>query len=221
MIQIRKVRGHHRRWTDIDNWVERNKGLDLEYLKSQERDYAKIWVHPWSGISITNSEMAQPSGITKRRILQGLITIYNEWNIKLASLDEPYYLKIWLYDPNFSRSQVVCAIGNALDFYETTFYKPDEQKSLNPPHYGKLSDQMAAFDWEYHWDEFHFSPDDLGEPDDYASLKDYQYQKKWMTRLMQKPLRKTGYENTDGEFIESFAHREGTVWVGGQQPLPY
>lgn len=215
MTKIRKIRGHRRRWKDIDDWVDRNKNLDLEYLKSRERDYAKIRVHPWSGISITESEIAQPKGETKKRMLQGLIDIHDAWKSKLDSLNEPYYLKIWLFDPNFSRSQVVCAIGTALNFYDITFYKPEEQKRLHNGHYGKLSDQIARFHWEYHWDEFHFGPLDLGEPDDYASPEDYREQKRWFDRMMKKPLRDTSYQDTEGETIVAFAHHQGTVWVGG------
>lgn len=216
MTQTRKIRGHKRRWKEIDAWVEANRPLDLEYLKSRERDYAKIRVHPWSGISITDSEIAQPKGETKARMLLGLIDIYNEWKVRLESLDEPYYLKIWLYDPNFSRSQVVCAIGSALDFYEITFYKPDQSKTLNPALYGRMTDQMADFSWEYRLDEFHFGPDELGEPEEYESLKAYQGQKKWLNRIMKKPIRKTSYENGDSETVETFSLHQGTVWIGGQ-----
>lgn len=215
MTKTRKIRGHRRRWKDIDAWVEANKPLDLDSLKSRERDYTKIWVHPWSSISITGSEMAQPNGETKARMLQGLIDIYNEWKVRLESLNESYYLKIWLYEPNFSRSQVVCAIGAALDFYEITFYKPEESKTLNPALYGRLADQMTGFGWEYRLDEFHFGPDELGEPEEYESLEAYQGQKKWLNRIMKGPLRKTSYENSDGETVESFSLRQGTVWIGG------
>lgn len=216
MTKTRKIRGHHRRWTDIDDWVERNKNLDLEYLKSRERDYTKIWVHPWSGIAITDSEIPQPKGETRKRMLQGLIDIHNAWKSQLESLNEPYYLKIWLYAPHFSRSQVVCAIGSALDFYEITFYKPEVQKEFHPEHYGKLSDQMARFHWEYRWNEFHFGPLDLGEPEDYASIDDYREQKQWFDRMMKKSLRDTSYQNDEGETITAFAHHQGTVWIGGK-----
>lgn len=216
MTKIRKIRGHRRRWKDIDEWVDRNKNLDLEYLKSRERDYAKIRVHPWSGISITESEIALPKGETRKRMLQGLIDIHDAWKSKLDSLNEPYYLKIWLFEPNFSRSQVVCAIGNALDFYEITFHKPEEQKRLVPKHYGRLSDQISRFHWEYRWDEFHFGPADLGEPEDYASLEDYGEQKRWFDHMMKKPLRNTSYQNAEGETVEAYAYHQGTVWIGGQ-----
>ncbi len=216
MTKIRKIRGHRRRWKDIDDWVDRNKNLDLDYLKSRERDYTKIWVHPWSGIAITDSEIAHPKGETRKRMLQGLIDIYDAWKSKLDSLNEPYYLKIWLFDPNFSRSQVVCAIGAALNFYDITFHKPEAQKKLHSGHYGKLSDQMARFDWEYRWDELHFGPDDLGEPEDYVSLEDYKEQKRWFDHMMKKPLRNTSYQDDEGETIIAFAHHQGTVWVGGE-----
>lgn len=216
MTRIRKSRGHRKKWKDIEHWIERSKPLDLNYLQSHEREYVKIWVHPWSGISITNSEIAEPAGETKKRILQGLIDIYYSWKSSLDELGEPYYLKIWLFDPYFSRSQVVCAIRNNLNFYETTFYRPEQQKKLIPSHYGKLANHISCFNWDCHWDEMHFEQADLGEPEEYASHRDYLEHRKWFNRLMKKPLRKTDYQNQAGETIEAFAHRQGTVWVGGQ-----
>lgn len=216
MTRIRKIRGHRKKWKDIDNWIERCKPLDLDYLQSQEREYVKFWVHPWSGISITESQMAEPKGQTKQRILRGLIDIYNSWKSTLDEFREPYYLKIWLFDPYFSRSQVVCAIRDNLDFYETTFYKPEGQRMLIPSHYGKLAGQISGFNWDYHWDEMHLEQADLGEPEDYASYQDYLEHKKWFNHLMKKPLRKTDYQNQAGETIEAFAYHQGTVWVGGQ-----
>ncbi len=216
MTRIRKIRGHRKKWKDIDNWVERCKSLDLNYLQSRERDYVKIWVHPRSGISVTNSEIAQPGGETKKRILQGLIDIHNSWKSTLDEMGEPYYLKIWLFDPFFSRSQVVCAIRSNMNFYETTFYQPEQPKMLVPAHYGKLADQMARFNWDYHWDEFQFSQAELGEPEDYASPEDYLGQKQWFDNLMKKPLRRFEQQNSVGETFEVFGYHQGTVWIGGQ-----
>ncbi len=108
-MKTKKIRGHKRRWHDIDQWVEYHKNLSLDYLKEYQRDYAKIRAHPWSGISLTNSQTPEPKGLTKTKILNGLIEIYNSWKIELDELDEKYYLKIWLFEPRFSSSQVVCA----------------------------------------------------------------------------------------------------------------
>ena len=122
-MKTKKVRGHRRRWSDIDRWVETHKNLNLEYLKEYQRDYAKIRVHPWSGISLTNSQTPEPTRQTKTKILSGLIEIYDSWKNELDKLGENYYLKIWLFEQRFASSQVVCALGDYLEFYENTFLK--------------------------------------------------------------------------------------------------
>jgi uncharacterized protein (DUF736 family) len=214
MIKTRKIRGHRKKWKDIESWVEANKVLDLEYLQYRQREYVKIWVHPWSGISIIDSEIAEPRGATRRRMLQGLIDIHDHWQKQLEALGQPYYLRIWLHDPQFSRSQVVCAIGSALDFYDITFHKPKESRTLNTANFGPLAEQMNEFDWEYRWNEFHFGEDELGDPEEYASLKDYYARRKWLNRVIKSSARKSSYENTEGETVQVFSHREGTVWLG-------
>ena len=137
-MKTKKIRGHKRRYNDIDHWVETHKNLNLDNLKEYQIDYAKIRVHPWSGISLTSSRKPEPTRQTKSKILSGLIAINDSWKNELNKLGENYYLKIWLFEPRFASSQVVCALGNYLDFYENTFYKTDKFKKLNLANYGQL-----------------------------------------------------------------------------------
>lgn len=213
-MKTKKIRGHKRRWNDINQWVETHKNLDLDYLKESQRDYSKIRVHPWSGISLTNSQTPEPKGQTKTKILSGLIEIYDSWKKQLDKLDESYYLRIWLFEPRFANSQVVCAIGDYLDFYENTFYKPEESKKLNLENYGQLKNEMGNFNWEYRLDEDHFDNSEPGNPELYATLADYEEDKRWFKKMLKKPHRTTKFKEPIGEATESYSFEKGEVWLG-------
>ena len=88
-MKAKKIRVHKRIWNDIEKWKNANLKLDLESLKQNERDYTKIWVHPFSGISLTNSQILEPKAETKKRILSGLLDIYESWKNQLDKLKEP------------------------------------------------------------------------------------------------------------------------------------
>ena len=68
-MKVKKIRGHKRIWADIEKWRSSNLIFDIENLKSRERDYAKIWIHPFSGYSMLNSQFPEPKGETRKRIL--------------------------------------------------------------------------------------------------------------------------------------------------------
>ncbi len=214
MIRTKKIRGHKRRWRHIDNWVETNKYLDIDYLKTNQRDYSKIWVHPWSGISMIGSEIPEFRGKTRKKILKGLIEIYDSWKSALDKLNKPYYLKIWLYEPNFSRSQVVCAIGDLLDFYKITFHDPNDGKRLKSQQYGSLEKEIDQFNWHHRLEEHHFDNTEPGNPDMYDSLEDYEEDKKWFDKMLSKPHRTTQYNEPIGEATESYSFKIGDVWLG-------
>ena len=210
----KKIRGHKRRWNDIDQWVESHKNLNLDYLKKYQRDYAKIRVHPWSGISLTNSQTPEPKGETKTKILGGLLEIYDSWKTELDKLGENYYLKIWLFEPRFASSQVVCAIGDYLEFYEKTFYKPEDSKELHPENYGPLKSEIENFNWEYRLDEDHFDNSEPGDPELYATLADYEEDKRRFEKMLKKPHRTTKFKEQIGQATESYSFKKGDVWLG-------
>ncbi|RKD90473.1 hypothetical protein [Mangrovibacterium diazotrophicum] len=213
-LKTKKIRGHRRRWKDIDYWVEANRELDLDELKANQRNYAKIWVRPWSGISITNSQIPAPYGETKLKILGGLIKIYDSWQQQLDQLGESYCLQIWLFEPRFSMSQVVCAIGDYTDFYTDTFFNPIAPKQMIPLNYGRLATEIAGFNWSYRLDEDHWDNNEPGSPDLWANQAEYEAAKKWFRQLMKKPHRTTKPEELAGTATEFYSFKKGAVWLG-------
>jgi hypothetical protein len=207
MIRHKKIRGHKRIWKSIDLWIERTKHLDLEYLKSNQRDYVKVWVYPYSGISVLNSEFSLPKGTTRKKIIAGLLEIYHQWKQQLETLNEPYYLRIWFYNDDVSKSQVVCAIGDCLDFYENTFFNPKEYKPFPVDNLG--------LQWEHRHFETHVSELDIGEPEDYYSEKDYLENKKWVNNIMNNPkARKSEQEEFNGKTTTYYSIKASDVWLG-------
>ncbi len=211
-MRTKKIRGHKKKWAEIDAWIAANKQLDIGNLKTYQRDHTKIWVHPWSGITVTNSQIPEPKRETKRRIIKGLIAIYEGWKASLDQLNEPYYLKIWLYEPRLFKSQVVCAIEKELTFYENTFFAPPDPKEFYPAHYGALENALGEFRWDHRLDEFYLDNTELPKPEAYC----YESDKKWVNNMMKKPHRTVPFSQPIGEATESYMFRRGDVWVGGK-----
>jgi len=214
-MRTRKVRGHKRRWKQIEEWKNTNLNLDLKYLTEYERDYIKIRVHPWSGLSLRNSSYPEPKGQSKQKILNGLFDIYEEWKKKLEEFEKPYYLKIWLYDNRFSMSQVVCAVGNYIDFYDNTFNKTENREQIDFGNYGSnIRNRVELFNWESHLDEDHFDNTELGKPDDYETIEVYLESKKWFEKLMKKPHNTVKHKEPIGDTLESYLFEKGKIWIG-------
>ena len=213
-MRTRKIRGHKRTWTDIQNWKNANLNLDIENLKNRERDYAKIWVAPFSNISMTNSIIPQPKRETKKRILSGLIEIYESWENELRELNQPYYLKIWLFEQRFSKSQVVCAIGDSIEYYDNIFNSPQENKIFKSNDYGKLKNQLDDFNWNHKLDEDVIDDTFVGEIDDYASENEFIEAKKWFDKELKKPHTKSDVKYSNGDIMTLYSFKKGEVWVG-------
>lgn len=207
-MRTNKVRGHKRLWREIDKWVENNSTLNLESLKSNMYDYTKIWIYPWSGINMSFSNTPEPNSKTKEKMLLGLHKIYKRWNEQLLTLNEPFYLKIWFFEPRISKSQVVCAIGDRIEYYNGIFEKQSYEKSHIPKYL------VDKFEWESHVDYEFFQKSDLLWPEDQYSTEDGYL---WDRRL----LRKLENGNFRSEIIElgeekdiMFYVPKGRIWTG-------
>ncbi len=218
-MRKKKIRGHNRLHKQIDNWRLDNLSLDLNDYLLNERDryYAKIRVHPWSGISVTNSVTPEPTRKTQQKILNGLLDIYGDWKNQLDKLGQPYYLKVWLFEPRFSQSQVVCAIGDNVDFYENTFYKPETNKIIQLDKYGSIKTKLSKLNWEYRLDEDQYYNNEVGEAEIYASRQDYEETKMWFNKLLKKPHRIHKFIEPIGDTTESYSFKRGEIWLGGQK----
>lgn len=215
-MRNKKIRGHRRRWKDIQTWVDSSSNIDIDHLFSTQRNYVKVYVYPFNGINLENSRVSEPHGETKRRIISGLIDIYNSWKYALDQIEEPYYLKIWLYNPRISSSQVVCAIGGFKDFYNKTFFKPIETKVFHSEDYGRLKQRLQQFSWSYHLDEEHFDNTEVGDPEDYSTIMEYEEEKSNFEERLKKPHRTILTNESDGGATELYSFKKGDVWIGGK-----
>lgn len=216
-MRQQKIRGFNRRFRDIDIWRLENLDLRLDLIEKYNGDHIDIVVHPWCDISIINSKIPEPKSKTKRLMLNGLIDIYESWKVQLDKLGKPYYLKIWLFESRFSKSQVVCAVADRIDFYENNFFKPDFKKQFKPGNYRQLSERLQKFDWDYRLDEDHYDNNFVGEPDLYSSRPDYEDSIIWFNRLLKKPHRLIKFDEPIGKATESYSFNQGDLWIGGQK----
>jgi hypothetical protein len=216
-IRKNKIRGHRRRWKQIARWQADYISVDLiDYLQHEgDYFYAKIRVHPWSGLSFADSDPKEPTGKTKQKMVSGLIAIYEDWKRQLDTLGQPYYLKIWLYEPRFSNSQVVCAVGESLAKYTHTFSLVKEKATL-PLVYGEVNETLKNFVWEQGLDEDHYDDYMVGDPELYPSFVDYENAKRWFNRLLKKPHTTTTSKGYDNEELTVYSFRRGNVWIGAK-----
>ncbi|MCI2228985.1 hypothetical protein MC378_07385 [Polaribacter sp. MSW13] len=210
-MKIKKIRGYKRIFKNIEDWKKDSLHLDLENLLHYQRNYEKVWVRPFSDISFSGSKIPQPKRKGRKLILEGLIEIFNSWETQLKTLGKPYYLAIWIYEPYIENSQVVCAIDGFLNFYDITFYRPEEQRKMPTQNYGRLKNELDTFNWIYALDENHFTNEDLElTEDDFMSQEDYKASKKWYKRKLKENPRSF----TDKFDRTTYYTNRGTVWVG-------
>lgn len=211
-MKYQKIRGHQRRQKAIEQWRSENLDLRLDLIEKYSYDHIDIIVHPWCDISLTRSAFPEPKGKTKQLMLKGLTDIYDSWKKQLDNISKPYYLKIWLFEPRFSKSQVVCAIGDRIGHYNNLFFNPDNGKQFKSGYHGSLKKRLDALKWVYRFDEDHIENDYVGEPTQYLTEKDFVETQKWFNKTMNKPHRITKLDNT----LVYYSFKKGDLWLGGQ-----
>lgn len=166
----------------------------------------KFKVYPWT-ISIINSSIPQPKGKIRQQIINGLLDIYDQWLLQLASLGQPYYLKIWLYEPRLLESQVVCALGERIDYYESLFSDSNDLSKRQAADHNPRIGRLAFYNWKQYRD------DEIYIVDEEEKLSDYDYKS---TNWIRQQLKKAHEVKVLEDNRKLYFVRRGNLWVGCQ-----
>ncbi|MGF1673759.1 MAG: hypothetical protein ACFCUV_08760 [Rivularia sp. (in: cyanobacteria)] len=195
--RYKKIRGLKRRIRHIQKWKQQNFNVSLS---NSNYDYVKIKISPWPR-SLRFAKLSPPLWY-RRLILSAMFEIYHNWKKQLLERGEPFYLKIWLFHPRFSHSQVVAGIGERIDWYQNIFPIPENQYEPFPySEYASNHYNLHDVKWELRIDDFeHYEKMDELTPQEVEILQ------------------KTAYhitQTSDGDTL--YAVWLGSVWVGDIQ----
>jgi hypothetical protein len=154
----RKIRGWKRHKRKIEVWKQNFINFDIKKMREYNRDYAKLWIHPFYSLHRIN-----PPTWYNRLLLDAMVDVYLNWYEKMKNEDGDFYLKIWLYEPNFINSQIVVAYKDCLHFYDNTFDKHSEEKQFPIEKYVTLKDKLDLFNWKRHVEADIYELGDLKE----------------------------------------------------------
>lgn len=203
---MKKIRGFKRKIKQIEYWKHIHLIIDFENLNKYHKDYAKFRLYPWNPVAMSMYNFPNPKGRIKKLILESFLEIYNSWNDQLKSLNKPYYLKIWLFEPNIYLSQIVCAIDEKIDYYENIFHKPEHSKDFTKSIYYLTSQELKDYNWEYYLEEYPFFEEDMA-PDNFYDIHEF---KKFERAL--KKRHRVVYTQVDN--LKMILLPGDDVWVG-------
>ncbi|KAA0547103.1 hypothetical protein FZW96_14090 [Bacillus sp. BGMRC 2118] len=199
----KKIRGWKRHIRKIDRWKKEVMEFDLELVRTYQRDYAKLWIHPFYSL-----ERTHPPAWYNRLLLEAMFDVYFNWHEQMSKESDDFYLKMWLFDPQFINSQIVAAYEELKDYYSQVFEQRARIKPFPLYKFNSLSEKIEMFDWELHIDSENYDSVDLLE-----DIKEG-----WRTEKQVNNIRKKAYKT---EVMESnnrthyIYHVDvGDIWIG-------
>ncbi len=210
-MRYKKIRGQRRKVIKIQNWVKGYSMLDVEWLLRSEYGYVKVTVQPWRNLTLTNSQIPEPKGEAKKKIIKGLGEIYSACKTELDNLGKPYYLKIWLYEPRLSMSQVVYALDEKAEYYRGMF----EEGSFKEKEDSFTNGLSPSFSWESMIDEdVYLESRLLWEIDQGWDYEGGASPRKLLNKLKKGSYRSQKVDGEGGNKDTVYFLPKGKVWVG-------
>ncbi|ESU19491.1 hypothetical protein FEDK69T_31630 [Flavobacterium enshiense DK69] len=218
MNKRKKIRGHKRIQRRIEKWIEQNKTIHVGDFLANQFNYVHVSFEPYFNISINNNNIAEPKSKTRNKIILGLEEIYDSWKIELDKLNQPYFLKIYLFEPRISKSQVICALGkDNINYYENIFRTIETKNTRS----NLLNILAPDFKWKTHSDDNIYSEQELLFPEMYnQTVGDSHYCRKFLKKLKKKYTKieaESCYGFEDDNKTDYFYYvPKGIVWIGGK-----
>jgi len=212
ILLMKKIRGNKRRLNKIEQWRINSLEIDFNFLQKSNKDYIKFRIFPWNPVAMSLNNFPKPKGKIRKKILESFFDIYESWNIQLKELGKPYYLKIWLFEPDIYNSQVVCAINEKIEYYENIFLEVEIAKKISKSSLDKISNRINNYDWEYRIEENPiFENEFLRE--NFISEAAYLEEQKWLKNQLNKPHRIID-QKRNGIAEKIYLFESSDVWIG-------
>jgi len=131
----KKPRGWKRRMRELDRWAAGSAALSPDEVRSDYQS-VEVWFERWP--------WPFPVGV-RRRMVQHLVDVHDRWHAQLKTWGEPYYLGIWLFEPEFKGSQVCATAGwRAAEYLQ----RHDPARRSPPPRlYDGHPRDLRRFEW--------------------------------------------------------------------------
>lgn len=184
----KKIRGFRRYLREHQQRAALSYGLDFDFLEETHRDYIKLGLFPWA----VNTK---PPLAIRQLWVKRLVANCSRWYEELAARYPSFYLAVWLYEPDFGRSQLVAGIAEKQEWYEHVFTEVAEADAPPLPAEYRLVPRVADFQWIAQAETTTIWPEDLFDTDAWALKKPH-----WPART------------ADGR--EVIVVQIGWVWVG-------
>jgi hypothetical protein len=201
----KKIRGWKRHKRKIDRWKQNAINLDLDNLAINKRDYEKLLIHPFYGFE----RNINPPRWYCELLLEAMLDVYDSWNKSMKSTNKPYYLKLWIYNPNFINSQIVVAYKNCINFYDSVFEKSLLNKEFPYKKSPRLKERLKNFEWNIHFESKYQSESDWIE-----WIKTGEATKRELDEIRKKANHVFETKTYDGKPDIEYVLNIGDVWVG-------
>jgi hypothetical protein len=191
----KKIRGWRRRVRHLDRWGELIKQPHTKYFLTERgrHTYERYTVSPFY-----NAVKRNPPLWFYKLMIAKFIPAYSEWQKAFDKLDVPYDLQLWLYDPAYIRSEIICHkmqqhVERKRFSWESEQSEPFPYEKLGSKHYN-----LQDFEWTLADDEHIYFEDDFEDAD--FTVED---------------LLADGYiRKQQGDGLIYYAKRYGDIWIG-------
>lgn len=150
-------------------------------------------------------------GLIRKRIIQLLFEIHDLWKIELDKLNKPYYLAIWLNEPDIILSEVVCAIEERIEMYSEKWFDDSEKSNIiKKEAYGKSQHHFERFNWQRKKSYITHDNSDYNRPKEgYNKIEDYYKEKRFYRKTLTKCKKVE-----EGLYGKIYYQEVGDLWVG-------
>ncbi len=138
----KRIRGWPKMVRKLDQLMQRSITPDLNVLNTYGYDAYKFLIAPFS-----NLDQRNPPAWYFRLYIDSMLQVSKSWKLKLDEIGSRYYLALWLFTPDWSRSQVVVAVNERIGHYDSFF----KERPHRPAFPNEFADYESAGPWSCHY----------------------------------------------------------------------